>query len=69
MACQNCKKMEGDWTSKEEEEFDELFHVLSVSSSGLVSGGYAECKSCGQKVDYIFDYTLIRKLQIRFLEE
>ena len=66
MACQNCKSLEGCYTSKED-AFEKTFLKLTSYVSGLVETGTAECKSCQQKVAFEFDDTLISKLRVSFL--
>ena len=66
MACENCRKLEGDSTTFFN-DFLDRFVILSSVTSSMTETGKAQCQTCKQLVDFDYDETLIPKLRVKFI--
>lgn len=66
MACENCRKLEGDSTTFFN-DFLEVFVVLNSVTTSMTEMGKAQCQICNQLVGFDYDETLIPKLRVEFI--
>ena len=66
MACENCKKLEGDSTENLK-NFVKIFEIIESVSTIMSDDGTAKCKTCQQKIEFSYDEILIPKMRIKFI--